>query len=113
MVYKNSDEEVRRGGGTPREVKKGREGKGGKEAGGRGVRWGGCEMDNTMVLLSWKGRVESNGVNRVESNGVDRVESNGVNRVESGVNRVESNGVNRVESNGVDSTVPIIIVWYS
>ena len=97
MVYKNSDEEVRRGGGTPREVKKGREGKGGKEAGGRGVRWGGCEMDNTMVLLSWKGRVESNGVDRVESNGVNRVES----------------GVNRVESNGVDSTVPIIIVWYS
>ena len=36
VVYKNSDEEVRRGGGTPREVKKGREGKGGKEAGGRG-----------------------------------------------------------------------------
>ena len=38
VVYKNSDEEVRRGGGTPREVKKGREGKGGKEAGGRGER---------------------------------------------------------------------------
>ena len=53
MVYKNSDEEVRRGGGTPREVKKGqRRGRGGRE--GRGE---GCEMDNTMVLLSWKGRV--------------------------------------------------------
>ena len=65
MVYKNSDEEVRRGGGTPREVKKGqRRGRGGREGEreggrkeGREGRGEGCEMDNTMVLLSWKGRV--------------------------------------------------------
>ena len=53
VVYKNSDEEVRRGGGTPREVKKGqRRGRGGRE-GGCGEREEGREGGEGRGGVRW------------------------------------------------------------